>query len=245
MIGLPRLLVLLPAAFVAGQLFPMDVPCPQSLPLAACFGRSGGSAEDLLDVDLPLLETVEYVQDLLQEAVKVEHSTIPLYLTTLYSIVNQSSFEWAVENLPLFESSDTDLNDAYYYSTDTAQWTSLSTLGQLPSGREGHSASILGERLYIFGGADAYGSLNDVLCLDLATLVWSYPVSAGTPPSPRWGQLGARVSNELLVYGGLSGSSALLSDTWIMSRSCSGRLNLTASRAWSTSWRFWWCRCSW
>jgi hypothetical protein len=36
---------------------------------------------------------VGYVQDLLQEAIKVEHGTIPLYLTTLYSIVNQSSFE--------------------------------------------------------------------------------------------------------------------------------------------------------
>lgn len=30
-------------------------------------------------------------------------------------VVNESSFEWAVENLPLFESSDADLNDAYYY----------------------------------------------------------------------------------------------------------------------------------
>jgi hypothetical protein len=32
---------------------------------------------------------------MLQEALKVEHSTIPLYLTTLYSIVNQTSFEAA------------------------------------------------------------------------------------------------------------------------------------------------------
>ena len=30
-------------------------------------------------------------------------------------VVNQSSYEWAVENLPLFESSDGDLNAAYYY----------------------------------------------------------------------------------------------------------------------------------
>ena len=29
--------------------------------------------------------------------------------------MNQSSYEWAVENLPLFESSDDDLNQAYYY----------------------------------------------------------------------------------------------------------------------------------
>lgn len=30
-------------------------------------------------------------------------------------VVNQSSYEWAVENLPLFDSSDTDFNQAYYY----------------------------------------------------------------------------------------------------------------------------------
>ena len=45
-------------------------------------------------VALPRLgETVAYVQSLLQTAIEVEHSTIPLYLTTAYSIVNQSSFE--------------------------------------------------------------------------------------------------------------------------------------------------------
>ena len=33
------------------------------------------------------------MRTLVQEAIKVEFSTIPLYLTTLYSIVNQSSFE--------------------------------------------------------------------------------------------------------------------------------------------------------
>jgi hypothetical protein len=42
---------------------------------------------------LPLQETVGYVQSLLQTAIEVEHSTIPLYLTTMYSILNQSSFE--------------------------------------------------------------------------------------------------------------------------------------------------------
>ena len=36
---------------------------------------------------------VGYVQSLLQSAIEVEHSTIPLYLTTGYSIMNQSSFE--------------------------------------------------------------------------------------------------------------------------------------------------------
>jgi len=39
---------------------------------------------------LPLNETMEYIHALLQEAIMVEHSTIPLYLTALYSIADSS-----------------------------------------------------------------------------------------------------------------------------------------------------------
>ena len=43
-------------------------------------------------VALPLVLSLKYVRQLLQTAIEVEHSTIPLYLTTGYSIRNQSSF---------------------------------------------------------------------------------------------------------------------------------------------------------
>ena len=36
--------------------------------------------------------TLPYLRNLLQDAVKVEHSTIPLYLTALYSMVDTGSF---------------------------------------------------------------------------------------------------------------------------------------------------------
>eukprot|EP00750_Incisomonas_marina_P003538 INCI13196.1.p1 GENE.INCI13196.1~~INCI13196.1.p1 ORF type:complete len:555 (+),score=73.94 INCI13196.1:82-1746(+) len=72
-----------------------ETPCPTELPAKACLMSSGGAADrhHYNGVALPRDITVGYVQDLLQEAIKVEHGTIPLYLTTLYSINNQSSFE--------------------------------------------------------------------------------------------------------------------------------------------------------
>ena len=74
------------AEFVGG------VPsCPVQKPQEACFGS--GENVEWGSVRLPLAETVAYVQAFLQKALEVEHSTIPLYLTTGYSIVNQSSFE--------------------------------------------------------------------------------------------------------------------------------------------------------
>ncbi|KOO22755.1 kelch motif family [Chrysochromulina tobinii] len=87
------------------------------------------------------------------------------------------------------------------------------------------------ERLYVFGGADALGSRNDVVSLDLSSLIWSYPAAAGTLPTPRWGTLGAKLNEKLYVYGGLSTSSQLLGDMWSMSRQCHGRVHLRASRA--------------
>ncbi len=78
----------------AEMLVVSDVECPPELPEVACFMRSGAaSAERLSGVSMPRDVTVQYVQDLLQDAIKVEHSTVPLYLTTLYSIVDQNSFE--------------------------------------------------------------------------------------------------------------------------------------------------------
>ena len=123
------------------------------------------------------------------------------------------------------------LADAYSYDPTIGSWEALATIGDAPAGREGHTATILDEKLYIFGGADGFGNLNDVRVLDLGILRWSHPRASGTPPAPRWGHVGAVISQTLYLYGGLSGSSELLSDMWTMSRHCIGHLELTASRA--------------
>merc|ERR1719271_2010441 len=40
---------------------------------------------------LPFNQTLSYAKALLQQAILVEHSTIPLYLSSLYSIINTSA----------------------------------------------------------------------------------------------------------------------------------------------------------
>ena len=58
----------------------------------ACVTAGGGP---LLAADLPFNDTMAYVHKILQETIEVEHSTIPLYLTSLFSIVNSSNFAGA------------------------------------------------------------------------------------------------------------------------------------------------------
>ena len=74
------------------------------------------------------------------------------------------------------------LADTYSYEPVARSWEPISTTGDAPAGREGHTASILDEKLYVFGGADGFGNLNDVRALDLGTYRWSHPRSSGMPP---------------------------------------------------------------
>ena len=80
----------------AESLGPVDGwPCPEHIPDELCVESGHMAAHSHIERKLPLEDTVAHVRSLLQTAIKVELSTIPVYLTTMYSIVNQSSFEAA------------------------------------------------------------------------------------------------------------------------------------------------------
>lgn len=78
-----------------GELFIHPLPCPSTIPPEACFGTTASQQVDWATHSggLALTPTVEYVQNLLQVTLEVEHSVIPLYLSTYYSIIDQTSFE--------------------------------------------------------------------------------------------------------------------------------------------------------
>ena len=73
--------------------------------------------------------------------------------------------------------------------------------GTPPIEREGHSASVVGNRVYIFGGTwvdDDSNSvyLNDLHVHDVDAMAWSQPSTTGEPPSQR--ELIVGVDDELL-----------------------------------------------
>ena len=76
--------------------------------------------------------------------------------------INQSSYEWAVANLPLFESSDKDLVDAYYYRAKSYK----SHLVQTAWSDIKHVSSEFGPSVP-WGGV--YGTINAV---SIISLVW-------------------------------------------------------------------------
>ena len=77
-------------------------------------------------------------------------------------------------------------------NTDTMTLTHPHVHGAsaLPADREGHTASVVGGRIFVFGGTwtdddDATIYMNDLHVLDVATMAWSRPPSGGTPPIER------------------------------------------------------------
>lgn len=95
------------------------------------------------------------------------------------------------------------LNDVHELDTNRVSWRTLQTTGERPPGRDGHTATAVEDRMYVFGGASSQGKLNDVRVLDLHTLRWSRPRSVGGPPGPRWGHSATLISQQIYVFGGV------------------------------------------
>ena len=69
---------------------------------------------------------------------------------------------------------------------DDFVWTRPETTGTSPSARAAHSAVAVQETIFIFGGMDSTGPLNDLYSLNTTTLHWSLiETTGGPPPAPR------------------------------------------------------------
>ena len=60
----------------------------------------------------------------------------------------------------------------------------------------------INSRIYIFGGFQEGGVLNDFYSIDLITLTWTGVKTQGPVPSPRQGMASTRVGKKIYVTGG-------------------------------------------
>ncbi|WOL12187.1 acyl-CoA-binding domain-containing protein 4-like [Canna indica] len=90
------------------------------------------------------------------------------------------------------------------FDPQTCLWSNLKTYGQPPISRGGHSVTLVGNVLIIFGGEDGKRSLlNDLHMLDLESMTWDDVEPIGTPPSPRSDHAAAcHADRYLLIFGG-------------------------------------------
>jgi len=102
-------------------------------------------------------------------------------------------------------------NDLWKYDGILNTWSQIYPGGDIPSGRWGHSADVLGNRMLVFGGAVAGSlSVNDVYSYDFTNNEWELLKVAINAPSPRYAHVSGIVGSHLFIYGGSGG----VNDIW-------------------------------
>ena len=78
-------------------------------------------------------------------------------------------------------------NVVYRFDTKTGTWSRPSVAGNIPPERDGHSACVIDDSMYVFGGYEEshsrYG--QEVYKLDLKEMVWYLVMCSGEQPRYR------------------------------------------------------------
>lgn len=97
-------------------------------------------------------------------------------------------------------------------------WAFPQIEGVPPSPRGGHSATLTGASLVIFGGHFYEGKqagftyLNDTHVLDVNSSRWFKPKISGTPPPPRYAHTAVLAGARIIVFGGKGPKSTVYRD---------------------------------
>ncbi|KAM9842955.1 uncharacterized protein ACBR49_014336 [Aulostomus maculatus] len=101
-------------------------------------------------------------------------------------------------------------NALYIFNPEFELWYKPIVEGDKPLPRFGHSATLLSQKLIIFGGRKTATYLNDLHVLDLRFMEYAAVKCGNMPPLPRGFHAALPVSdNRILVSGGCSAIGAL------------------------------------
>lgn len=101
-------------------------------------------------------------------------------------------------------------NALYIFNPEFGLWYQPIVEGEKPLPRFGHSATLLSQKLIIFGGRKTATYLNDLYILDLGFMEYTAVKCENMPPLPRGFHAALPVSdNRVLVSGGCSAIGAL------------------------------------
>ncbi|KAG2435000.1 hypothetical protein HYH02_011998 [Chlamydomonas schloesseri] len=89
--------------------------------------------------------------------------------------------------------------------------------GSVPPARGGHTATLIGDKVWVFGGEDgSRRPLADVHVLDLASLTWSTPQLSGKAPPPRSASCATVYQDRYLVAFGGGSVATCYSDVHVL-----------------------------
>ncbi|XP_055825667.1 tip elongation aberrant protein 1-like [Solanum dulcamara] len=110
-------------------------------------------------------------------------------------------------------------NKVHVFDTVNRIWSEPVTKGALPSPRDSHSCTAVGDNLFVFGGTNGRDSLNDLHILDTSSNTWISPSLRGDPPNPREGHSAALIGKRLFIFGGcgnVDGTEIFYDDVYVL-----------------------------
>lgn len=94
-------------------------------------------------------------------------------------------------------------NDVWTYSPATNAWTQQDCIGYIPAPREGHSAALVNDVMYIFGGRTEEGTdLGDLAAFRIPSKRWYTFQNMGPSPSSRSGHSMTAYRDKIIVLAG-------------------------------------------
>ncbi|XP_060204931.1 uncharacterized protein LOC132632846 isoform X1 [Lycium barbarum] len=97
---------------------------------------------------------------------------------------------------------NTHTNKVHVFDTVNRIWSEPVMKGTLPSPRDSHSCTTIGDNLFVFGGTNGREPLNDLHILDTSSNTWISPSLRGDRPNPREGHSAALIGKRLFIFGG-------------------------------------------
>lgn len=134
-----------------------------------------------------------------------------------------------------FHTTDHRLNDVWVFDTIGSTWSqpnakhnqeaaipnqlSNSEWSNVPSPRAGHSATLIGDNVYVFGGYGGLGysrrDMDDLYTLNVYTWTWTKLNPKGLIPEKRSGHQAVAVEKRIFIFGG--GNSAVqFNDVYVL-----------------------------
>ena len=95
------------------------------------------------------------------------------------------------------------------YDPKVVAWSQLDCIGYIPAPREGHSAALVDDVMYIFGGRTEEGTdLGDLAAFRITSRRWYTFQNMGPSPSPRSGHSMTAYGKQIVVLAGEPSSAA-------------------------------------
>lgn len=112
-------------------------------------------------------------------------------------------------------------DELHAYNVSENRWMALNATHDGPPPVTGHSATVHGDSMVVFGGytlEEHVGTrLNDIYSLDLTTLAWTKKETNERKPAPRSGQFQIALSEtHCLIMGGCGGPNNMFNDVWLL-----------------------------